>query len=428
MLKTKHIFMLLFVGILSIFTLSVAVLIYSNIQTLLFKQYEQKLKTLDDTLRFSVFDSLNENNIKEFSTQTRIDLIIKKDGSIFASFKDYDFFVKHANESIQELEFKGKKLLYKLYKINQDDFFILLVYPRILELKNYWLGIFGIFSFCALACFVLIGFFAKKLQQSFKKILIFLSKIDSKDEILLENSIFKELNLLNAKLYKTKATLLKKQRQNKKQSDKINLKNTQLTSIISAISHELKNPLSVIKLSIQTLKDKDFQDENSQNKLLAKIESQGEKLDKLTTQLNLVFNLNLSQDNKNTFDLYELAKKVALNDDRIKLEGKSSMVFANEFLIEQVLINLSSNALKYSKDEVILKVEDKKVSVKDKGIGIAKDQIKLITKKFYKVDIKSENSFGIGLFLVKKILSLHKSYLQISSELNKGSEFSFELE
>ncbi|KGI56984.1 sensor histidine kinase [Campylobacter sp. MIT 97-5078] len=428
MLKTKHIFMLLFVGILSIFTLSAAVLIYSNIQTLLFKQYEQKLKTLDDALRFSLFESLNENNIKEFSIQTRIDLIIKKDESIFSSLKEYDFFLKHANESIQETEFKGKKLLYKLYKINQDDFFILLVYPRILELKNYWLGIFGIFSFCALAFFVLIGFFAKKLQQSFKKILIFLSKIDSKDEILLENSIFKELNLLNAKLYETKSALLKKQKQNKKQSDKINLKNTQLTSIISAISHELKNPLSVIELSVESLKNEHFQDKASQEKLLAKIKNQSKKLDFLTTKLNLVFNLNLSQNEKNEFDLYKLAQKIALNDGRIKLEGKSSMVVANEFLIEQVLINLISNALKYSKDEVVLSIKDKKASVKDKGIGIAKDQIKLITKKFYKVDIKSENSFGIGLFLVKKILSLHKSYLQISSELNKGSEFSFELE
>lgn len=420
--------MLLFVGILSIFTLSAAVLIYSNIQTLLFKQYEQKLKTLDDALRFSLFESLNENNIKEFSIQTRIDLIIKKDESIFSSLKEYDFFLKHANESIQETEFKGKKLLYKLYKINQDDFFILLVYPRILELKNYWLGIFGIFSFCALAFFVLIGFFAKKLQQSFKKILIFLSKIDSKDEILLENSIFKELNLLNAKLYETKSALLKKQKQNKKQSDKINLKNTQLTSIISAISHELKNPLSVIELSVESLKNEHFQDKASQEKLLAKIKNQSKKLDFLTTKLNLVFNLNLSQNEKNEFDLYKLAQKIALNDGRIKLEGKSSMVVANEFLIEQVLINLISNALKYSKDEVVLSIKDKKASVKDKGIGIAKDQIKLITKKFYKVDIKSENSFGIGLFLVKKILSLHKSYLQISSELNKGSEFSFELE
>lgn len=54
-------------------------------------------------------------------------------------------------------------------------------------------------------------------------------------------------------------------------------------------------------------------------------------------------------------------------------------------------------------------------------------QIKLITKKFYKIDVKSDNSFGLGLFLVKKILNIHKSYLEISSTLGYGSSFSFKL-
>ncbi|EAL9921478.1 sensor histidine kinase, partial [Campylobacter jejuni] len=48
-------------------------------------------------------------------------------------------------------------------------------------------------------------------------------------------------------------------------------------------------------------------------------------------------------------------------------------------------------------------------------------------KKFYKIDAKSDNSFGLGLFLVKKILNIHKSYLEISSTLGYGSSFSFKL-
>ncbi|EEU7405681.1 sensor histidine kinase, partial [Campylobacter jejuni] len=83
--------------------------------------------------------------------------------------------------------------------------------------------------------------------------------------------------------------------------------------------------------------------------------------------------------------------------------------------------------LKYSQKEVILTARDQKIIVQDFGKGIEEDKIKLITKKFYKIDVKSDNSFGLGLFLVKKILNIHKSYLEISSTLGHGSSFSFKL-
>ena len=96
-------------------------------------------------------------------------------------------------------------------------------------------------------------------------------------------------------------------------------------------------------------------------------------------------------------------------------------------MIEQVLINLISNSLKYSQKDVVLTVSNQTVTVRDFGEGIKEDSIKLITKKFYKLDSKSNNSFGLGLFLVKKILSIHGSYLEISSLVGQGSTFSFKL-
>lgn len=64
------------------------------------------------------------------------------------------------------------------------------------------------------------------------------------------------------------------------------------------------------------------------------------------------------------------------------MQGKSTKVKADEFLIEQVIINLLSNALKYSQKEVILTARDQKIIVQDFGKGIEEDKIKLITKKF----------------------------------------------
>ncbi|ELJ5539200.1 HAMP domain-containing histidine kinase, partial [Campylobacter coli] len=292
-----------------------------------------------------------------------------------------------------------------------------------------WLKISISFGLYFMLVFVLVFFMGRKLAKSFKKILEFLNFINDSKSVILEDSIFKELNLLNKKLLKTKEKILKNIQKNKKQSDKIALKNTQLASVISAISHELKNPLSVIDLSLEILKDENLRDEKLKKELLEKISRQSLKLNALTHKLNFVFNLNHEALQMQEFDLFALCEKIVKNPgfERVILRGKSTKVKADEFLIEQVIINLLSNALKYSQKEVILIAQDQKISVLDFGKGIEEDQLKLITKKFYKIDTKSDNSFGLGLFLVKKFLSIHKSYLEISSTVSQGSKFSFKL-
>lgn len=444
MLKTKHAFGLLFLALFAVFGVSVYLLVSSNINTLLFKQYEQKLKTLDDTLRFSLLNELNSSTIKDFAAQTRADfIIVHNGGASFASGKALSSLEKpeeflHQIPSatfdnlIHTTEFFDKKALYKVYEFNGFRY-IIIVYPRILELEGYWSKVFAIFAVCVLLFFVLLQVFASKLGASFAKILLFLDKINTKECVKLNSSLFKELSLLNSKLYASKNELLKRQKQNKKQSDKITLKNAQLSSVISAISHELKNPLSVIELGVSSLKEQGI-DDKTRLLMLTKIQNQSQKLDKLADKLNLVFNLSEQGVQKSEFELLALCEKVCQNlaSQRIKLQGKPCKVLADELLIEQVLINLLTNALKYSQKDITLRLKVLKngvlVSVKDSGIGIEQDKLKLITKKFYKINPKSENSFGIGLFLVKKILALHGTTLQIQSTFGKGSQMSFVLQ
>lgn len=444
MLKTKYAFGLLFLALFAVFGVSVYLLVSSNINTLLFKQYEQKLKTLDDTLRFSLLNELNSSTIKDFAAQTRADfIIVHNGGASFASGKALSSLEKpeeflHQIPSatfdnlIHTTEFFDKKALYKVYEFNGFRY-IIIVYPRILELEGYWSKVFAIFAVCVLLFFVLLQVFASKLGASFAKILLFLDKINTKECVKLNSSLFKELSLLNSKLYASKNELLKRQKQNKKQSDKITLKNAQLSSVISAISHELKNPLSVIELGVSSLKEQGI-DDKTRLLMLTKIQNQSQKLDKLADKLNLVFNLSEQGVQKSEFELLALCEKVCQNlaSQRIKLQGKPCKVLADELLIEQVLINLLTNALKYSQKDITLRLKVLKngvlVSVKDSGIGIEQDKLKLITKKFYKINPKSENSFGIGLFLVKKILALHGTTLQIQSTFGKGSQMSFVLQ
>lgn len=426
MLKTKNVFIIFFVLLALIFGFIFYTFTNSYLHFLLIKQYEQKIKSLDDVLKFSLLEHLNNVNIRDFAKDTRADFIILKNDMKISSVKDPDFFYKLKEGEIVNLNSRKiltKSFIYKGYK------YIIIVYPRFLNLELFWIKIAISFGVCLLFIFILMLFLGSKITKSFNKILDFLDSIGSHKVVVLERGVFKEFSLLNEKLLKTKDKILKNTQKNKKQSDKIALKNIQLTSVISAISHELKNPLSVIDLSLGMLKDENLEDEELKKELLEKISRQSVKLNALTHKLNFVFNLNSEALQMQDFDLFSLCEKITQNPgfERVALQGESTRVKADEFLIEQVIINLLSNALKYSQKEVILTAKNQKIIVQDFGKGIEEDKLKLITKKFYKIDTKSDNSFGLGLFLVKKILNIHKSYLEISSTLAYGSRFSFKL-
>lgn len=426
MLKTKNVFIIFFVLLALIFGFIFYTFTNSYLHFLLIKQYEQKIKSLDDVLKFSLLEHLNNVNIRDFAKDTRADFIILKNDMKISSVKDPDFFSSLKEGKIVNLNSRKiltKSFIYKGYK------YIIIVYPRFLNLELFWIKIAISFGVCLLFIFILMLLLSRKITKSFNKILDFLDSIGSHKVVVLEKGVFKEFSLLNEKLLKTKDKILKNTQKNKKQSDKIALKNIQLTSVISAISHELKNPLSVIDLSLGMLKDENLEDEELKKELLEKISRQSVKLNALTHKLNFVFNLNSEALQMQDFDLFSLCEKITQNPgfERVALQGESTRVKADEFLIEQVIINLLSNALKYSQKEVILTAKNQKIIVQDFGKGIEEDKLKLITKKFYKIDTKSDNSFGLGLFLVKKILNIHKSYLEISSTLAYGSRFSFKL-
>ncbi|SPV22604.1 Two-component system histidine kinase [Campylobacter coli] len=397
MLKTKNIFITFFVLLILCFGVIFYTLTNSYLNFLLLKQYEQKIKSLDDVLKFSLLEDLNSNNIKEFAQDTRADFIILKDDFEISSVLNADLFLNLEENKIYDLNSKRvlvKKFTYKDYK------YMIIVYPRFLNLQNFWLKISISFGIYFMLVFILVFFMGRKLAKSFKKILEFLNFINDSKPIILEKSIFKELNLLNKKLLKTKEKILKNTQKNKKQSDKISLKNTQLASVISAISHELKNPLSVIDLSLEMLKDENLKDEKLKNELLEKISRQSLKLNALTHKLNFVFNLNHEALQMQEFDLFTLCEKIVKNPgfERVILRGKSTRVKADEFLIEQVIINLLSNALKYSQKEVILIAQDQKISVLDFGKGIEKNQLKFITKNFIKLTLRAIILLDLGFF------------------------------
>ncbi|WP_348518606.1 HAMP domain-containing sensor histidine kinase [Campylobacter sp. CCS1377] len=427
MLKIKTFFFYLFLIICLGFTSIFYFINESYINNIIKNTYEQKLKSLDDVLRFSILQNLNEKNIKNFASQTRADFVIKKDGKIFSSLQNFDFFKNKFDYNTTNDFLEKKEIFYKAYEFEKYQY-IIIVYPKLSnQIKYYWINNAFIFILFIIILALIAIFIFYIFKWYFKDLLFFIKNINNESDFVFKKTFFKDLNFLNSKILKIKELYLKQDIRAKKQAKKIKMKNSQLNNIISTISHELKNPLSVIDISLESLKNEN--DEKTKEFLLHKIQKQSFKINNLTHKLNLVFNLNSNSLNLEIFDLFEISKELAnsFNEERIKIYGETTLIKADLFLIEQVIINLISNALKYSKNEIIIKVYDKEFTIEDKGIGIEAKHIKSITKKFYKINNKTNNSFGLGLFLVKKILSLHQSHLNIKSIPNQGSIFSFKI-
>jgi two-component system phosphate regulon sensor histidine kinase PhoR len=113
----------------------------------------------------------------------------------------------------------------------------------------------------------------------------------------------------------------------------------------------------------------------------------------------------------------------------------SLQIFGDRQRLKQVMINLITNAIKYTehgKIEIGLVEENKygRVFIRDSGIGINANDINRIFERFYRVDkdrSREMGGTGLGLAIVKHIIEAHDSRIEVSSEYGKGSEFSFRL-
>ncbi|GAA3976663.1 hypothetical protein GCM10022246_31210 [Pedobacter ginsengiterrae] len=217
---------------------------------------------------------------------------------------------------------------------------------------------------------------------------------------------------------------------------------------VSLLSHELKTPVTSIKGYIQ-LMQREIKKNNLQKE---KIESGLDRVDRLVKQLTGLVSdmLDLSRIETGRLDLNR--KTVVLNtlvtevveDFRMTAPERDITITQSEELvtqldhdkIAQVLINLISNAIKYSLAKSPINIEISKsdqngmVSITDQGIGIAEKDHKKIFERFYRVEGKDEkhfSGFGIGLYLAHSIIERHGGKLTIQSKPQKGSTFTFSI-
>lgn len=278
---------------------------------------------------------------------------------------------------------------------------------------------------------------AKSMQNELRIINKYLDNMDKVENIDYKAHFFtQEFEDINQNLIKALNSSKKREEIKQRYNAKLKLKNRQRADMISAIAHEFRNPIASIMGYAQTLdEDKDIP-QALQEKFLGKIYNNGIKIESLLSRLVLwnKFESGEATLHPSNFDLYTLIQEVktALEEKypqrEIEIEGSTYMVDADRTLLEVVLKNLMENALKYSKDEVLVKIDEGRISVIDKGAGISSSDISKVTKKFYRSGTHSwDNSMGLGLSIVKSILALHRTTLEIESEEEKGSTFSFHI-
>lgn len=221
----------------------------------------------------------------------------------------------------------------------------------------------------------------------------------------------------------------------KEQMDaKIKLKNRQRNDMISALAHEFRNPIAAIMGYATTLEEDHDMPLALRDRFMTKIYNNSQKIENLLARLILwnKFESGEASLHMSRFDLFTLASECRQSlfekytNRSIVIEGEHRIVNADRTLLEIVLKNLMENALKYSKGEVKVAIEQNFIEVIDKGVGISAKDIEKVTKKFYRSGEHSwDNSMGLGLAIVKQILSMHHTNLEIKSEEEKGSVFSF---
>ena len=329
-----------------------------------------------------------------------------------------------------------------LYVAKKDDaVFVRLAYPlsTIYErFLNFWLQTIFIFAFSLAISFYIALKINKKVTSDLKLIKSELSNmLESRYDVFSSKvTCCKEFVQIYKRIVKISKKLRRRDEQSKKFTSKLKAISKKQGDIISAISHEFKNPIAAITGYAQTIDDDPNINPQIRQRFIKKVISNAEKISNMIDRLSLAVKLESDNLNiqKNKFNLKPMCidiKETILHKHKnreVILEVEDVEVFADKTMMEHVLINLVDNALKYSEDEVILRVTKDKVEVIDSGIGIEEENLKKITDRFFRVDTLSwDNSIGVGLYIVDYILKLHETKLKIDSKIGRGSVFWFSL-
>ena len=280
----------------------------------------------------------------------------------------------------------------------------------------------------------IIVLYLRKRDKKIKQITNYINQIKNKKyDLNIEENTEDELSNLKNELYKI--TIMLKEESEISKKDKENLKMS-----VEDISHQLKTPLTSITIMLDNLKDNPNMEEKTKQKFIFEISKQVEWINWLVISM-----LKLSKLDANVVQFYD--EKINLNkfigeiiknleipievkNQKIIIDGNENVSFIGDYKWQQEAItNIIKNCIEHNENNgtIYINYEENslftKITIRDEGEGISKEDLKHIFERFYKGKNSSENSVGIGLALAKNIIEKNNGMINCKSELDKGTEF-----
>ena len=275
--------------------------------------------------------------------------------------------------------------------------------------------------------------FNNKKDKEINKITKFLEQINRRNyKLELDDMSEDELSILKNEIYKT--TIMLKEAAENSNKEKLELKES-----LSDISHQLKTPLTSILIILDNLIDDPEMDKNTREDFIKDIKREINSISFLVQSI-----LKLSKLDTNTINFIEeeielkklinqAIKNVSMLSDlrnvNVKLKIKSNPVIKCDFKWQvEAISNILKNCIEHSNNDsdVIVTIEDNKIyskiTIKDSGGGIDKEDLPHIFERFYKGKNATPDSIGIGLSLAKTIIEKDNGTINVESD-NNGTEF-----
>lgn len=330
-------------------------------------------------------------------------------------------------------------------KMDQNDWILYTLMPRReLAAKSLQLLksviIFGtIISGCAIFASI---YFSHKISSPIDSITQYISRAENGNEFL-GNSLSETIeNVKSSSFDKQAQELIRKSRM---LTDSLEMKSYLAARFLSSLSHDIRTSLTLIKGYSKGILSGLVEDEETKERFIQEIYRSADTLERISYDvLDSTYEAQNSEQIKKEpvsagqfcESLYQTAQAYVENSDRIfegNLEAVQGTLNISEVKIFRVWQNMLSNAVKYSAPystvTVSITVENARLlfKVSDQGVGISAEEREYIFDMFYKGDPTQKESYGLGLYVSKRILEAHGSQMRFDSIPGKGSTFWFVL-
>lgn len=290
------------------------------------------------------------------------------------------------------------------------------------------IGIFGIASLSIFMRYVLIQ------EKELKEINEYIKEVNNKNYSLkIEDNKDGELSRLRNELYKTTVILREAAENSEEEKEKLSI-------AIADISHQLKTPLTSIRIMLDNISDNPDMLQEIREDFIQDISKQVEHMSSLVISLLKIAKFdagtikmeNEEIDAKKLIDsvINNLAILIEIKEIEVITKIDEKAIFIADYKWQQeALTNILKNAIEHSqpKSNIYIIVENTsiflKIKIKDEGQGIAQKDLKHIFERFYKAKNCNEDSIGIGLSLAKTIIEQNNGYIKATSEVGKGTLF-----